>query len=166
MNGPPKILIGLLSTLALASCLSFKVKAPTPEGNHLELFEICRGVTETRETLAPDEPCTEFTEKDSRIYGFIKVRNAAGGIELRWKWYSPDKKLWKDTGEIAVSEGTEGLYSITAYDFLRTDDENIPQGEWTVAVFVNNVLAGRKTFRIVGSSARIRPFVGLSSRAD
>lgn len=156
MSASARALAVLPLSLALASCVSFKVRAPSPNDNHLELIEICRGVKETDGILAPQEPCAEFTGGDSPVYCLIRVRNVSGTVELRWKWYAPDGKLSRDTGGVSVSETQMELYSVTAYDVLRADGGTRARGEWTVAVFVNDVLAGLSKFRITEADAEMR----------
>ena len=165
MNGLAKALVVLASSLSLGSCLSFKVKAPLPSDNRLETIELCRDVKDEKDSLVPSDPGVEFTARDRTICCFLKVLSDAEEIQLRWKWYSQDKRLWKDSGPITVKKEKGGLATIMAYDFIGLGDKDVPAGEWTVAVFVNEILVGRKKFRILQTSPS-REFLSAQGALD
>lgn len=76
-------------------------------------------------------------------------------IDLRWKWYSPDKKLVRDTGNIVVSKGDRYLAAATAYDRLQLNPEDIAEGQWTVVIFMNDKFIGKKLFQISRPSSQL-----------
>jgi len=130
------------------SCMSFKIVSSAPGENILENLEFCPSVEEDQGILKPVEPRDEFEKDSTQIFCLIKVRVVSKSLTLRWKWYSPEKKLWKDTGEVVVYSGNKSIDFVSAYDRINPEKDELAQGVWTVAVFINGHLAGRRIFKV------------------
>jgi len=98
---------------------------------------------------------SEFTFKDDRVICLIRLKDIGTRIDLRWKWYSPDKELVRDTGNIIVSQGDRYLAAATAYDMFQLNPENIFEGQWTVVIFMNDKFIGKKLFQVFPSSPKL-----------
>jgi hypothetical protein len=131
------------------SCMSFKIVSSASGEHILEKIEFCPNVEEDHNVLRPAEPRDEFDKDDNQICCLIKVRVVSKSLTLRWKWYSPEKKLWKDTGEVLVDSGNKSIDVVSAYDRINRETDELAQGVWTVAVFINGYLAGRRIFKVI-----------------
>ena len=149
MRAHPKAATVLLPLLALGACVSFKADSPLPNRCFLEQIEICREVKETDDEFIPSDPAQSFTDSDGCVYCFVKARTITDEVNLRWKWYSPDGNMWRDSGSVVANQGKDDLSAITAYDVLKIDQDSVPKGEWVAVFFVDEVLLGRKKFRIL-----------------
>lgn len=149
-----------ISVLAISlslfwSCISFKVGYLLPSENQVESIHLCKKIDDSGDLLKPLDIQSEFTFKDDRVICLIRLKDIATKIDLRWKWYSPDKKLVRDTGNIIVSQGDRYLAAATAYDMLQLNPENIAEGQWTVVIFMNDKFIGKKLFQISPSSPQL-----------
>ncbi len=133
------------------SCISFKSESLFPSENQVDSIHLCKKIDDSGGLLKPLDIQSEFTSKDDRVICFIRLREIATRIDLRWKWYSPDKKLVRDTGNVIVSQGERYLEAATAYDMFQLNPENISKGQWTVVIFMNNKFIGKKLFQFFPS---------------
>lgn len=130
------------------SCISFKVPVlPEPE-NQVEKIVLCEGIKREDNLLIPVDIKPEFDKDSEGVICFIQMRFTSYEIELRWKWYSPNGQLQRDTGGIVVNPESEYLDYITAYDRLRFESPPA-YGDWIVAVFINDNLIGSRRFKLV-----------------
>ena len=142
-------LLAVIFLLSLCGCISFKVNPlPFPE-NFLVRAAVCKKIDDSGELLEPQEIMSEFDEEGQNIFCFIELANVSREITLQWKWYSPDKKLIRESSEVPVNQEIKYLESVTAYDKLSPDQGTTAKGEWTVIVLVNGKLAVRLTFSVV-----------------
>jgi hypothetical protein len=137
------------------NCISFKVGYLLPSENQVESIHLCKKIDDSGDLLKPLDIQSEFDSKDDRVICFIRLKDIATKIDLRWKWYSPDKKLVRDTGNVIVSQGDRYLAAATAYDRLQLNPENIAEGQWTVVIFMNDKFIGKKIFQIPPSSPQL-----------
>ena len=137
------------------NCISFKSGSLFPSENQVESIHLCKKIDDSDGLLKPLDIQSEFTFKDDRVICFIRLKDIATKIDLRWKWYSPDKKLVRDTGNIIVSQGDRYLAAATAYDRFQLNPENIAEGQWTVVIFMNDKFIGKKLFQISPSSPQL-----------
>lgn len=128
------------------NCISFKKEYLPPPDNRTEAIHLCRGIDDSGELLKPLDIQSEFTSKDEHIICFIQLKDIATKLSLRWKWYSPDKELVRDTGKVIVNRIEKYLEAVTAYDRLKPSLEENAEGQWTVVVFMNDKFIGKKTF--------------------
>ena len=141
------ILILATSLIFSWNCISFKSGSLFPSENQVESIHLCKKIDDSSDLLKPLDIQSEFTLKDDRVICFIKLKEIATKIVLRWKWYSPDNKLVRDTGNIIVSQGDRYLEAATAYDMFQLNPENISEGQWTVVIFMNDKFIGKKLFK-------------------
>ena len=137
------------------NCISFKVGYLLPSENQVESIHLCKKIDDRGDLLKPLDNQSEFTFKDDRVICFIRLKDISTKIDLKWIWYSPDKKLVRDTGNIIVSQGDRYLAVATAYDTLQLNPENIAEGQWTVVIFMNDKFIGKKLFQISPSSPQL-----------
>jgi len=145
----------LILPLLLENCISLTIR-PIPVPEHLiDLICLCTDIKEGPDRLEPVDSRTEFSLDVDEVKCFVCLRNISQRIILRWKWYRPDQKLERDTGDFAVNPEEAYLEVVTAYDRLNLRGRNIPklEGEWVVTLFVNNQLAAKKSFSIVNNRA-------------
>jgi len=109
---------------------------------------MCAAVEESGALLKPGEPLKEFDPAQNEIICFLRLEEVEERIVLRWKWYSPENKLVKDTGPTDVNPEEKYLAVVTAYDKLDWNPDVDPAGAWTVAVYVAEDLIGRLSFNI------------------
>jgi len=130
------------------SCISFKIPIlPEPE-NQIEKIVLCEDIRTEDDLLVPVDIRSEFEQGRESIICFIQMRYTSREIALKWKWYSPEGKLLRDTGGIKVNPENMYLDYVTAYDRLRF--ESLPdEGDWTVAVFINDNLIATHRFKII-----------------
>jgi hypothetical protein len=138
----------LLTCLALHGCISFAIRPPNLPENMLEQISLCRDVDDTRDQWRPKDISSAFLLKDGSLVCFVKIRYVEKEIQIRWKWYSPQNNLIKDTGNISVNAKGQYLDEVTAYDTFRFKPEEEMIGEWTVVFFIDDILAGKRTFTI------------------
>jgi len=140
----------LWSLLSLSSsCVSFRTATSMPKEPILEKIDFCSAVKEGPDILKAAESIDAFDSDDQRIYCLIKVWIVPGPMTLRWKWYSPERTLWRDTGEVEVALEPKPVSSITAYDRVPTGPGTLAKGTWTVVIFLNGHFAGRRSFQLM-----------------
>jgi hypothetical protein len=149
------ILFSATSLIFFWSCISFKTGYLLPSENQVESIQLCKKIDDSGDLLKPLDIQFEFTLKDDHVICYIRLKEIATRIDLRWKWYSPDNKLVRDTGNVIVSQGDRYLEAGTAYDMFQLNPENISEGQWTVVIFVNNKFIGKKLFQISPSSNQL-----------
>lgn len=136
------------------SCISFKVPIlPEPE-NQVEKIVLCEDIKTEDDLLVPVEIKSEFEQDRESIICFIQMRYTSREIALKWKWYSPDGNLERDTGGIKVNLENKHLDYVTAYDQLSFESPPA-EGDWTVAVFIDDNLIATRRFKIIDSTGDI-----------
>lgn len=132
--------------LAAAGCISFKIE-PRPEPEEIvETFVLCKRVIPDGELLAPADIAADFTADDPEVLSFVKLKNIERTVMLKWKWYAPDERLFKETADVPVNEDKVYLETVTAYDKLDMEREENFRGRWIVVILIDGELAGRRTF--------------------
>jgi len=148
------VILFVLNTF-LGSCITFKPDPLVFPDNQVEFIHLCKGMDDSGELLEPVDIQSEFTSKDEHINCFIKLKDVSIKIHLRWKWYSPDDKMVRDTGDVIINQEEKYLGVVTAYDMLQLDTEDKNEGQWTVVVFMNDKFIESKTFIIKKGSRLI-----------
>lgn len=143
------ISIIVMVCISLGSCISFKIKPQLPGDNQVEYIHLCKGIDDSGDLLKPLDIQSEFTSQDSHINCFIRLKNVSSKIYLRWRWYSPDKKMVRDTGDVIVNQDEKYLRAVTAYDKVKLNPEEKIGGQWTVSIFINNKFIGKKEFQVI-----------------
>jgi len=149
------ISILVISLFFVWNCISFKGSYLLPSENKVESIHLCKKVDDSGDLIKPLDIRLEFTSKDDHVICLIRLKDIATKIDLRWKWYSPDKKLVRDTGNIIVSRGDRYLAAATAYDMFQLSPENIVEGQWTVVIFMNDKFIGKKLFQVFPLSSKL-----------
>ena len=131
-----------------SGCISFKIDPlPEPEREIREIT-LCAEINETRELLQPGEETVEFREGRDTVFCFLYLAEVAETLTLQWRWYSPDRALFRESQEVRVNEEATYLEAVTAYDKIDPGSLVERPGEWSVAVFVNRVFLGRRQFLV------------------
>ncbi len=146
------ILFLVISLSLFWSCISFKINPLYPPEAPIEYIHICKNIDDKGDLLEPLDIKSEFTPEDENVICIIRLKEVATKIDLRWKWYSPDESMVRDTEDVTVNQDEKYLEVVTAYDMLKLDPEENTEGQWTVVVFINNKFVGRKTFQVRGQS--------------
>lgn len=146
------ILILVISFTLIWSCISFKINPLYPPEAQIEYIHICKNIDDKGDLLKPLDITSEFTLEDENVICIIRLKEIATKIDLRWKWYSPDKNMVRDTENVTVNQDEKYLEVVTAYDMLKLDPEENTEEHWTVVVFINNKFVGKKTFQVRGPS--------------
>jgi hypothetical protein len=134
-------------TVCFSACFSFKISPlPLPE-NYTESFEICRKVEIRDDLLSPIETSTVFGPTED-VFCYVRLRNVRRKIQLRWKWYAPDRNLARDTGNVDINADEKYLDTVTAGDPFRSSLSEKKEGYWLVCIMINDVLASVKKFVI------------------
>jgi hypothetical protein len=136
--------------LLCAGCISFKIQSPPPPENELDVIQLCKNIDLSSDLLKPLDNYSEFTLEDQSVLCFVRLKKISSEVRLRWKWYSPDKKLIRDTENVVVNSDNKYLEIVTAYDELEISDEleENHKGEWTVVFTINDVLTAKKSFLV------------------
>lgn len=132
------------------SCISFKISSILPPENQVEFVYMCKKVDDSGTLLKPLDIQSEYTLEDESIICFVRLKDVSQEIHLRWKWYSADKQMARDTGKVMINQDKKYLEVVTAYDRFRLNpmDKEKIEGQWTAVVFLNDKLIGRKIFQV------------------
>lgn len=134
--------------LALGNCISLKINPlPLPE-NMIEEIALCRKIDDSGELLKPLEITTDFRQDIEYVICFVSLRDVSQEIRLKWKWYSPDQELFKESKEVTVNKNVKFLEYVTAYDRITPGEEPKALGRWVVVVFMNDELIASKAFKV------------------
>lgn len=132
----------------MGSCVSFKPDPPLPTEPRIEHIQLCKKIEDSGDLLKPLEIQSEFTSKDDHVFCFIQLKDIPKKISLRWKWYSPNKVMVRDTGDVIVNQDEKYLEAVTAYDKFELIHKDNIEGQWTVVVFVNDKLIEKVIFQV------------------
>jgi hypothetical protein len=139
---------GIILYSWMAGCLSFKVvPSPAPEDIAFEIMT-CKKVDARGELYKPLEITSEFRAANEEIICFVRLKNISKAIRLKWIWYGPDLKLFKETKDLIINAGEDILETISAFDRITIPAEGKGEGQWTVAVFMDREFIARKTFSV------------------
>jgi hypothetical protein len=147
MNAASRI-AGIVLCIWTAACLSFKiVPSPAPEDIAFEIMT-CKKVDARGELYRPLEITSEFGAADEEIICFVRLKNIPKAIRLKWKWYGPDHKLFKETKDVVINAEEDILETISAFDRISIPEQEKSEGQWIVAVFMDRELIARTGFSI------------------
>lgn len=148
-----KILLVLCVWMVLrcVGCITFRIIPPYPLEVYIESVSLCKGINETEgELLAPLDIREEFSTNEDNIICFVVVKNISRKIQLRWKWYAPNKSLSRDSENIVINKEENQLETLTAYDelMLNLREKDKIVGQWTVVILLDNQLITRRFFEV------------------
>jgi len=149
MNRIVSLATGLLAIILTGSCVSFKIQPPPDPENQIETLVLCKRVEQREGLIYPGESLVDFKPADGPIHCYVRLKNVSQTIRLKWKWYSPDGHLYRETKEVTVNRDSVYLQAVTAYDQIELEQEGFYEGQWAVVVMVNGQLIGRRTFHLV-----------------
>jgi len=132
-------------------CITFRIIPSYPVEGYVESVSLCRGIDEKEgELLTPLDIRAEFSANEDNIICFVALKNINRKIQLRWKWYAPDKALSRDSGNVVINKEESQLETLTAYDelMLNLREEDKIVGQWTVVVLLDNQLIARRLFEV------------------
>jgi len=138
----------LISCFLLPACISFSIRPPDLPDNLLEEMTLGKSVNVSKDPWYVTDISSSFSLQDGSLVCFVKIRYVEQEIRLRWKWYSPQNSVAKDTGDVIVNSDRQYLDEVTAYDTFRFKPESETAGKWIVAFFIDNTLAGKRAFVI------------------
>lgn len=145
--------------LALAGCLTITPKpAPEPESRVAGL-ELCAGVRRAVDLFEPVAARSVFKVGTESVYGFVRMTDISGEIRLRWKWYSPDGRRVRDSGDVAANSEGQYLEILTAFDRLdlAAPDAAPAAGTWQVVFFLDGNLAAKRSFVLEAGAGTKEP---------
>ena len=149
-----QILIGIYIAIVMGimwGCLSFKVSRVYPAYNQLEGIYLCKEIDDSGDLIKALNVKSEFASGNNHIICLIRLKSVEKEIKLRWRWYSPEKKMVRDTDDIIVNKENIYLETVTAYDMLRFNFEGNVEGQWVIVIFINNKLVGKRFFSVKNS---------------
>ena len=149
MNRKIYLPAALLVFVLMGSCVSFKIQPPPDPENQVDTVVLCKIIEEREGLLFPGASVVEFKPSDELVNCFVRLKNVSQTIRLKWKWYTPEGHLFKETKEVTVNRDAIYLEDITAYDQIELKPEELDEGRWTVVVMVNGQLIGRRTFQLL-----------------
>jgi hypothetical protein len=141
----------LLAVSLLSSCVSFKIQPPPDPENQLETLVLCERIEQREGLIFPGVSLVEFKPGEGSIHCYVRLVNVSRTIRLKWKWYTPDGRLYRETEDVIVNREPVYLEAVTAYDHIQLKPEDYKEGRWTVVVLMNDQLIGRRTFQLVGN---------------
>lgn len=133
------------------ACISFRIFPPYPVEGYIERVSLCREIDEKEgELLVPMDIRKEFSATEDNIICFVVLKNITRSIQLRWKWYAPDKSLSRDSESVPINEEESQLETLFAYDELQLNlrKEDTVVGLWTVVVLLDNQLIASRIFEV------------------
>ncbi len=136
--------------LCASGCISFRIIPSFPLEGHVETMVFCSRVDESGELLVPMEIKSEYTSEDESVFCFIELKNISRRIQMRWKWYAPDKVMSRDSENVVINREEQYLETLTAYDelLLNARDKEKLIGLWTVVVLIDDKLIASREFLI------------------
>jgi len=136
--------------LCAAGCISFRIIPSFPLEGYVETVVLCSEVDESGELLVPTEIKSEYSSGDESVYCFIELKNVSRRIQMRWKWYSPDRAMSRDSENVVINREEQYLETLTAYDEFLLDvrDKEKLVGRWTVVILVDDKLVASREFLI------------------
>ena len=142
-------LFGLIFIVSLSGCISFKI-APLPDpARVVKQVTLSNVIDESRELLEPGQTTSEFKAGSDTVYCFVYIEEVAQRLSLRWKWYTPENMLYKESQEAVINQEETYLEAVTAYDRIIPESRPELHGLWSVAIFVDDVLLTRLFFTLV-----------------
>jgi hypothetical protein len=133
----------------MGSCLSFKIQPPPEPENQVDSIVLSKRIEQREGLLFPGESLTEFKAGEGAIHCFVRLENVNRTIRLKWKWYTSEGRLFRETKDVTVNRDPVYLETVTAYDHIAIEPDTHAEGRWTVVVMLNGQLIGRRTFLLI-----------------
>ncbi len=135
--------------VSLLGCISFKIDPLPDPARVVKQVTLSKSVDESLELLMPGQEASEFKAGSDTVYCLVHLEEVAQNFSLRWKWYTPANMLFKESQEAVINQEETYLEAVTAYDRIAPESRTEFYGQWSVAIFVDEVLLTRLFFRLV-----------------
>lgn len=135
-----KFLLTVILGFSMVSCfykVSLKVELPDDPDVFVEYISIVKHLDRDSDFTKKIEN-EKVLNTDPEIFAVIKVFNISKKIDLKWKWFDPEKKLVRVSEPVAVNRKNGFLEYFVAWDSLDNELFAGKKGEWTVAVIVDD----------------------------
>jgi len=148
MRVRPFLILAAAVCAGWAACVTITPKPPPEPERRLAGLEICAGIRRAGDVFEAVDPRPAFTIGTESLYAFVRIADIPGEVRLRWKWYAPDGRLIRDSGDVAANEQGQYLEVLTAFDRLDLEGPGTapPAGTWQVVFLLDGSLAVRRTF--------------------
>jgi hypothetical protein len=147
MKAAARIMVIVISVWT-TGCLSFKVvPSPAPEDIAFEIMT-CKKIDPSGELYRPVETTSQFRAADKEVICFVRLRNIRKAVRLKWKWYGPDQRLFRESKEVLINANEDILETISAFDRLTIPAKDKSEGQWIVTVFMDRELIARTAFSV------------------
>lgn len=87
------------------------------------------------------------------VYCVLKVRHITRRLRLQWRWYGPDRRLYKTSLPLEVNAKGVYLAHFIAWDELPPADFTARPGHWTVVVTVDDEMRWVQDFTLAPASS-------------
>ena len=142
-------LLGFIFLVSLSGCISFKIDPLPDPARVVKQVTLSRSMDESRELLEPGQNSSEFKAGVDTVYCFVHIEEVSQKFSLKWKWYTPENVLFKESQEAVINQEKTYLEAVTAYDRIMPESRTELFGQWSVAIFVDDVLLTRLIFTLV-----------------
>ena len=133
-----------------AACISLKIPAVFPGGDRVDRMVICSSVAFDKGLYEPRDITSDFRLRDGRVICHVRLNDVGRELRLRWRWYDPGGRLFRDTGDLLVNIEERFLSVLTVTDILELaegwDDDTL--GRWTIVFSVDDIQVESLDFRI------------------
>jgi len=148
--GSLTLLIGLSFLLfPLISCSSSK-NLKTPKFRVLDI-KLAKGINDAGEKDVLLNPTDTFTSIDPAVIAHVSFANLSGKHSVKWKWYSPEGKLYYTTNsfELKIPKGKYATEASVWHKISISGDQaqHYP-GKWKVELNFDNSPISSKQFEI------------------
>lgn len=144
--------IALMIVTLVAACATFNFKIPQPNNPVLLYAKFCKGIIygENPSEVEPLEEGKSFSFDEGEVWLLICLSHLEGHHTMQWKWYTPDKSLFADTGEFTLNPDGEFHRLATIWDYISIKGMTAEKalGKWTVAIFMDSKLIATSHFLI------------------
>jgi len=136
----------------LSSCVRIMPRTVSePPAVVLDRHLLCAAIERTEDWVDASVDRNIFLlGRDEAVYSVLFFEEIRGAHTIVWKWYDPAGQLVVASDPVAVGAEGRVFDRYVAWDRKPLAEENKP-GFWTVAVFIDERLAGTREFELRGS---------------
>ncbi|MDD8024925.1 MAG: hypothetical protein PHI34_00305 [Acidobacteriota bacterium] len=132
-----------------AGCLRILPKdRPEPPAAAIEKHVLCAAVAARDGWAEPGPDVASFARgPQTAAHSFLELRRVRGRHTAAWKWYEPAGLLIRASEPIVIGEEGKTFDRYIAWDRILLNESRGP-GNWTVAVFIDGMLAASRSFEV------------------